>query len=153
MMKSRRALLATTGAAVAGLAGCLGPSGDGDNESGNGESDGPAGEVNIEGELSDSTTVNSTARFEDAAVDENLVVSGTVTNDSEDSTLSAELELTSPQFRRGPDDTLEIAPGESSDFELVLNSVYAPQFEGYTLTVNAGPPSDDGGSNDGSGNE
>lgn len=139
MTTSRRALLATAGAAVAGLAGCLGPSGDsgGDNESGNGGSDGPAGEVNIEGELSDSTTVDVSARFEDAAVDENLIVSGTVTNDSGDSTLSAELQLMVPDFRRVPDDTLEIAPGGSSEFELVLNGVYAPQFDGYTLTVNA----------------
>jgi hypothetical protein len=140
MNASRRTLLATVGAAMAGMAGCLGSSGGDDNGGDNGgddsEPEGPQGDVEVEGAMSDSITVDSSARFEDATVDENLVVEGTITNDG-DSTVSAELTLTSPQFRRSADDTIEIAAGESSEFEVVLNAVYAPQFEGYTLTVNA----------------
>lgn len=140
-MTSRRALLATVGAAVAGLAGCLGPSGDGDNNtSDNGGDSGPSGEVVIEGPLSDTTTVDRSARFEDAAVDENLIVEGTVANDAEEGTLVANLELNLEDFRRNDAATLEIEPGESSDFELMLTSVYAPQFSGYTLTVTTEEP-------------
>lgn len=145
-MTSRRAVLATVGAAVGGLAGCLGPSGDNDNSTdGNGTGDnggdsGPSGEVVIEGPLSDTTTVDRSARFEDAAVDENLIVEGTVTNDAEDGTLVANLELNIEDFRRNETATLEVEPGESTDFELTLTSVYAPQFNGYTLTVTTEEP-------------
>jgi hypothetical protein len=135
-MTSRRALLATVGAAVGGLAGCLGPSGDGDNSTGDdGGDSGPTGEVVVEGPLSDTTTVDRSARLEDGTVDENLIIEGTVTNDAEDRTLVANLALTIEQFRRNETTTLEVGPGESAEFELTLTAVYGPQFSSYTLTV------------------
>jgi len=141
-MTSRRALLATVGAAVGGLAGCLGPSGDGggDNNTGNGGDSGPSGELVVEGPLSDTTTVDRSARLEDGAVDENLIVEGTVTNNAEEGTLIANLALTIEQFRRSETTTLEVEPGESAEFELTLTAVYGPQFSSYTLTVTTEEP-------------
>jgi len=136
-MRHRRTFLASVGAAVAGVAGCLGPSGgDSDNESENGEeSEGPPGEIAFEEGLSDSISVERSARFEDAAVDQTLIVEGTVTNDGGDNTLSVVLTLNIEQFRRNDSQTVEIGPGESAEFEVSLNSVYAEQFDGYTLDV------------------
>jgi len=136
-MRDRRTFLAAVGAAVAGVAGCLGPSG-GDSDDDNGDdggSEGPQGEVAFEEGLSDAISVEQSARFEDAAVDENLIVEGTVTNNGGDDTLSVVLTLNIEQFRRNDSQTVEVGPEESAEFEVSLNSVYAEQFDGYTLNV------------------
>lgn len=122
---------------MAGIAGCLGPSGGDSDDEGDGESDEPPGEVVVDGPMADSVAIDSSARFEEATVDQNLIVSGTVTNDGGENPLSAQLELDVEDFRRDTNQTVEVAPGESADFELTLNSVYAGQFDGYTLTVTA----------------
>jgi hypothetical protein len=132
-MQSRRTFLATAGAAVAGMAGCLGPSGGDSDDENDDQSEGPSGEV--DNALGDSLSVEQSARFEDATIDQNLIVEGTVTNDGGDSTVSAELALDTEQFRRNDTQTVELGPGESADFELTLTSVYAQQFDGYTLSV------------------
>lgn len=135
-MRTRRTLLGAVGAAIAGTAGCLGPSG-GDSDDGNGDgngSEGPPGEVVVEDALGDSLSVERSARFEDATIDEELIVEGTVTNNGEE-TVSVSLTLNIEDFRRNDDQTVEIGAGESADFSVSLTGVYQPQFNGYTLNV------------------
>lgn len=135
-MRTRRTVLGAVGAAIAGTAGCLGPSGGDDSDDGNGdESEGPPGEVAIEDGLADAISVDQSARFEDAAVDQELIVEGTVTNDGGDEALSVVLTLNIEQFRRDDSQTVDVGTGESVEFEVSLNSVYAEQFDGYTLNV------------------
>ncbi|PSP19707.1 hypothetical protein BRC62_01620 [Halobacteriales archaeon QH_10_67_13] len=148
-MVDRRAVLAGVAGAVA-ASGCLGSSGDDGSEDGNGDNgsgddgdtgdgeteDGLAGEVVTEGERSDAVAVDRSARFEEGNIDEILIVEGSVTNEDE-SALSGDLTLGVEQFRREATATLELGPDESGEFELRLESVYAPQFNGYTLTVTA----------------
>ncbi len=148
-MVDRRAVLTGVAGAVA-VSGCLGSSGDdggdgsdGDDSSGSdgdtgdgGTEDGPAGEVVTEGGRGDAVAVDRSARFEEGNIDEILIVEGSVTNNDE-SALSVDLTLGVEQFRREATTTLELGAGESSEFELRLESVYAAQFNGYTLTVTA----------------
>ena len=147
-MVDRRAVLTGVAGAVA-VSGCLGSSGDdggdgsdgddsgGDSDTSNGGTeDGPAGEVVTEGGRSDAVAVDRSARFEEGNIDEILIVEGSVTNNDE-SALSVDLTLGVEQFRREATTTLELGAGESSEFELRLESVYAAQFDGYTLTVTA----------------
>lgn len=134
-MRTRRTVLGAVGAAVAGTAGCLGPSGGDDSDDGNGdESEGPPGEVVVEDALSDSISVERSARFEDATVDQELIVEGSVTNNGEE-TVSVSLTLNIEDFRRDDGQTVEIGAGESADFSVSLTGVYQPQFNGYTLNV------------------
>ena len=145
-MVDRRAVLTGVAGAIA-VSGCLGGgdggSEDGDDDTGDGDTgnggtdDGPAGEVVTEGGRSDAVAVDRSARFEEGNVDENLIVEGSVTNNDEESTLSVDLTLGVEQFRRESTTTLELGPGETDEFELRLESVYAAQFNGYTLTVTA----------------
>jgi len=153
-MVDRRAVLAGVAGVVA-VSGCIGPSGDGGgdgrdgddgggsdgddgSDTGDGETeDGPAGEVVTEGGRSDAVAVDRSARFEEGNIDEILIVEGSVTNSDEESALSVDLTLGVEQFRREATTTLELGPGESREFELRLESVYAAQFNGYTLTVTA----------------
>jgi len=157
-MVDRRGVLTGVAGAVA-VSGCLGSSGDDGSEDGNGDDgsedgngddgsggdgdtgdggteDGPAGEVVTEGGRSDAVAVDRSARFEEGNVDEILIVEGSVTNEDE-SALSVDLTLGVEQFRREATATLKLGPDESGEFELRLESVYAPQFNGYTLTVTA----------------
>lgn len=135
-MRTRRTVLGVVGAAIAGTAGCLGPSGGDDSDDGNGdESEGPPGEVAIEDGLADSISVDQSARFEDAPVDQELIVEGTVTNNGGDEALSVVLTLNIEQFRRDDSQTVDVGVGESAEFEVSLSSVYAEQFDGYTLNV------------------
>lgn len=135
-MRTRRTVLGVVGAVIAGTAGCLGPSGGDDSDDGNGdESEGPPGEVAIEDGLADSISVDQSARFEDAPVDQELIVEGTVTNNGGDEALSVVLTLNIEQFRRDDSQTVDVGVGESAEFEVSLSSVYAEQFDGYTLNV------------------
>ena len=135
-MRTRRTVLGAVGAAIARTAGCLGPSGsDSDNGNGDGNgSEGPPGEVVVGDALSDSLSVERSARFEDATIDEELIVEGTVANNGEE-TVSVSLTLNIEDFRRNDDQTVEIGAGESADFSVSLTGVYQPQFDGYTLNV------------------
>lgn len=153
-MVDRRAVL-TGVAGVVAVSGCIGPSGDGggdgsgdddgsssDGDDGSdtddgGTEDGPAGEVVTEGGRSDAVAVDQSARFEEGNIDEILIVEGSVTNTDSESALSVDLTLGVEQFRREATTTLELGPDESGEFELRLESVYAAQFNGYTLTVTA----------------
>ena len=139
MRTDRRTLLGTVGAAVAGLAGCLGPSSDDDN-GGNGEPEGPQGEIVVQGSLEGSVTVDDvSARFEDANIDENLIVEGTLTNNG-DSSVRAEMLLEVEGFQfRDVEESVEVESGGSTEFELLFRDVFADQFSGYTLTVTAEP--------------
>ncbi len=144
-MVERRAVLVGVAGAIT-ISGCIGPSGDGgsaDNGTDDGDSstevggtDEPAGEIIVEGERGETVAVDSSARFEDGNIDEILIIEGSVTNDGED-TLSVDLTLGVEQFRREATTTLELGAGESGEFELRLESVYAPQFDRYTLTIMA----------------
>ncbi len=146
-MVDRRAVL-TSVAGVVAVSGCIGPSGDGGGDgSGDGDDgsdtndggteDGPAGEVVTEGGRSDAVAVDQSARFEEGNIDEILIVEGSVTNTDSESALSVDLTLGVEQFRREATTTLELGPDESGEFELRLESVYAAQFNRYTLTVTA----------------
>ena len=149
-MVDRRAVLTGIAGAVA-VSGCLGSSGDdggdgsdgddssgSDGDTGDGETeDGPAGEVVTEGGRSEAVAVDRSARFEEGNIDEILIVEGSVTNSDDESALSVDLTLGVEQFRREATTTLDLGAGESSEFELRLESVYAAQFNGYTLTVTA----------------
>ena len=145
-MVNRRVVLTSIAGAVT-VSGCLGSSDDDENDDRNsgtdtsdtdtdGTENGPAGEVVFEGARSEAIDVDLSARFEEGTVDEILVVEGSVTN-AEDAAVTVELSLAVEQFRRDASTTVELGAGDSSEFEIRLESVYAPQFDGYTLTVTA----------------
>ena len=145
-MVDRRVVLTSIAGAVT-VSGCLGSSDDDENDDGDsgtdtsdtdtdGTENGPAGEVVFEGARGEAIDVDLSARFEEGTVDEILVVEGSVTN-AEDTAVTVELSLTVEQFRRDASTTVELGAGDSSEFEIRLESVYAPQFDGYTLTVTA----------------
>ena len=143
MAISRRALIVTAGAAVAGIAGCIGPSPDDDsngdeNDEENGGPEGPPGEIIVQGPLEGSVVVGDVVgRFEESTIDEDLIIEGTLTNEG-DQRLRADmlLELEGFQFR-DLEETVEVDPDDSTEFELVFTDVFADQFSGYTLTITA----------------
>lgn len=144
MAISRRALIVAAGAAVAGIAGCIGPSPDDDDSNGdendeeNGGPEGPPGEIIVQGPLEGSVVVGDVVgRFEESTIDEDLIIEGTLTNEG-DQRLRADmlLELEGFQFR-DLEETVEVDPDDSTEFELVFTDVFADQFSGYTLTITA----------------
>ncbi|ERG88768.1 MAG: hypothetical protein J07HX5_00914 [halophilic archaeon J07HX5] len=139
-MRRREATIAITTAAI-GLAGCSGSSDGGNTDAEadetESEQDAPQGEVVIEGQLSDAVSASSSAQFESGGADDNLVVDGTVTNESETETVRVTLQLQIEDFQRNASQTIELEPGTTEEYQLKLESIYTPQFAGYTVVVEA----------------
>lgn len=124
---------------VTGLAGCLGPDGNGD-EGDDGDGGSALGETIFEDDSEDTVEITHSPRFEEEEFSEVMFVEGDLENITEDSRLSVQLAVET-EFRLDSV-TVEntVDPGDVWEFSIEYDNVNEDRLEEYQLTVSFTAP-------------